>query len=158
MTSNRRIGRKSALKKGQSKPGVKSLKVNCVQSEDGGEEDDDSCIDSEVSSESSMSVDRPPKSLVWKDRPKSRKAEPYQLYIGPPDWNHRPRTRLVTLRIKQTTATPQSQSRRNKRSPSQRSRWSKPCNPLCLQGGDRGDHGHMDRECQASGHIMAHHG
>jgi hypothetical protein len=67
-------GRKSALKKGQSKPGVKFSKVNRVQSEDGGEEDDDSCIDSEVSSDSSMSVDRPPKSLVWKDRPKSKKV------------------------------------------------------------------------------------
>ena len=67
-------GRKSSLKKGQSKPGVKFSKVNRVQSEDGGEEDDDSCIDSEVSSDSSMSVDRPPKSLVWKDRPKSRKV------------------------------------------------------------------------------------
>ncbi len=67
-------GRKSALKKGQSKPGVKFSKVNRVQSEDGGEEDDYSCIDSEVSSDSSMSVDRPPKSLVWKDRPKSRKV------------------------------------------------------------------------------------
>ncbi len=74
MTSNRRIGRKSALKKGQSKPGVKFSKVNCVESEDGGEEDDDSCIDSEVSSDSSMSIDRPPKSFVWKDRPKSRKV------------------------------------------------------------------------------------
>ena len=62
------------MKKGQSKPGVKFSKVNRVQSEDGGEEDDDSCIDSEVSSDSSMSVDRPPKSLVWKDRPKSRKV------------------------------------------------------------------------------------
>ena len=29
---------------------------------------DDSCIDSEVSSDSSMSIDRPPKSLVWKDK------------------------------------------------------------------------------------------
>jgi hypothetical protein len=67
-------GRKSSLKKGQSKPGVKFSKVNRVPSEDGGEEDDDSCIDSEVSSDSSMSVDRPPKSLVWKDRPKSRKV------------------------------------------------------------------------------------
>ena len=67
-------GRKSSLKKGQSKPGVKFSKVNRVQSEDGGGEDDDSCIDSEVSSDSSMSVDRPPKSLVWKDRPKSRKV------------------------------------------------------------------------------------
>jgi hypothetical protein len=62
------------MKKGQSKPGVKFSKVNRVQREDGGEEDDDSCIDSEVSSDSSMSVDRPPKSLVWKDRPKSRKV------------------------------------------------------------------------------------
>ncbi len=62
------------MKKGQSKPGVKFSKVNRVQSEDGGEEDDDSCIDSEVSSDSSISVDRPPKSLVWKDRPKSRKV------------------------------------------------------------------------------------
>ena len=59
------------MKKGQSKPGVKFSKVNRVQSEDGGEEDDDSCIDSE---DSSMSVDRPPKSLVWKDRNKSRKV------------------------------------------------------------------------------------
>ncbi len=67
-------GRKSSMKKGQSKPGVKFSKVNRVQSEDGGEEDDDSCIDSEVSSDSSMSVDRPPKSLVWKDRHKSRKV------------------------------------------------------------------------------------
>ena len=67
-------GRKSALKKGQSKPEVKFSKVNRVKSEDGGEEDDDSCIDSEVSSDSSMSVDRPPKSLVWKDRPKSWKV------------------------------------------------------------------------------------
>ncbi len=67
-------GRKSSLKKGQSKPGVKFSKVNRVQSEDGGEEDDDSCIDSEVSSDSSMSVDRPPKSIVWKDRPQSRKV------------------------------------------------------------------------------------
>jgi hypothetical protein len=67
-------GRKSSLKKGQSKPGVKFSKVNRVQSENGGEEDDDSCIVSEVSSDSSMSVDRPPKSLVWKDRPKSRKV------------------------------------------------------------------------------------
>ncbi len=67
-------GRKSALKTGQSKPGVKLSKVNRVQSEDGGEDDDDSCIDSEVSSDSSMSVDRPPKSLVWKNRPKSRKV------------------------------------------------------------------------------------
>ena len=57
-------GGKSALKKGQSKPGVKFSKVNRVQSEDGGEEDDDSCIDSEVSSDSSMSIDRPPKSLI----------------------------------------------------------------------------------------------
>ena len=62
------------MRKGQSKPGVKYSKVNRVQSEDGGEEDDDSCIDSEVSSDSSMSVDRPPKSLVWKDRHKSRKV------------------------------------------------------------------------------------
>ena len=62
------------MKKGQSKPGVKFSKVNRVKSEDGGEEDDDSCIDSEVSSDSSMSVDRPPKSLVWKDRHKSRKV------------------------------------------------------------------------------------
>ena len=67
-------GRKSALKKGQFKPGVKFSKVNRVQSKDGGEEDDDSCIDSEVSSDSSMSADRPPKSLVWKDRPNSRKV------------------------------------------------------------------------------------
>ena len=67
-------GRKSSMKKGQSKPGVKFTKVNRVQSEDGGEEDNDSCIDSEVSSDSSMSVDRPPKSLVWKDRPKSGKV------------------------------------------------------------------------------------
>ena len=67
-------GRKSSLKKGQSKPGIKFSKVNRVQSEDGGGEDDDSCIDSEVSSDSSTSVDRPPKSLVWKDRPKSRKV------------------------------------------------------------------------------------
>ncbi len=67
-------GRKSSMKKGQSKPGVKFSKVNRVQSEDGGEEDDDSCIDSEVRSDSSMSVDRPPKSLVWKDRHKSRKV------------------------------------------------------------------------------------
>jgi hypothetical protein len=58
-------GRKSSLKKGQSKPGVKFSKVNRVQSEDGREEDDDSYIDSEVSSDSSMSVDRPPKSIVW---------------------------------------------------------------------------------------------
>jgi hypothetical protein len=50
------VGRKSSMKKGQSKPGVKFSKVNRVQSEDGGEEDDDSCIDSEVSSDSSMSV------------------------------------------------------------------------------------------------------
>ncbi len=64
------------------------------------------------------------------------------------------RTRLVTLCIKQTTAIPQSQSRRNKRSPSQRSR-SRPCNPLYLQGGDRGDHGHINQGCQASGHIVA---
>ena len=62
MTSNRRIGRKSALKKGQPKPGGKFSKVNRVQSEDGGDKDNDSCIDSEVSSDSSMSVDRPPKS------------------------------------------------------------------------------------------------
>jgi hypothetical protein len=62
------------MKKGQSKPGVKFSKVNHLQSEDGGGEDDDSCIDSEVSSDSSMSVDRPPKSLVWKDRHKSRKV------------------------------------------------------------------------------------
>ncbi len=65
------------MKKGQSKPGVKISKVNRLQSEDGGGEDDDSCIDSEVSSDSSdssMSVDRPPKSLVWKDRHKSRKV------------------------------------------------------------------------------------
>ena len=34
-------GRKSSLKKGQSKPGVKFSKVNRAQSEDGGEEDDD---------------------------------------------------------------------------------------------------------------------
>ncbi len=60
---------------GQSKPGVKFSKVNRVQSEDGVEEDDDSCIDSEVSSDSSMmSVDRPPMSIVWKDRPKYRKV------------------------------------------------------------------------------------
>ena len=62
------------MKKGQSKPGVKFSKVNRVQREEGGQEDDDSCIDSEVSSDSSMSVDRPPKSLVWRDRPKSRKV------------------------------------------------------------------------------------
>jgi hypothetical protein len=68
-------GRKSALKKGQS---VKFSKVNRVQSEDGGEEDDDSCIDSEVSSDSSMSIDRPPKSLVRKVRPKSRKVSRIQ--------------------------------------------------------------------------------
>ena len=61
-------GRNSALKKGQPKPGVKFSKVNRVQSEDGGEKDDDSCIDSEVSSDSSMSVDHPPKSLVWKGK------------------------------------------------------------------------------------------
>ena len=67
-------GRKSSFKKGQSKPGVKFSKVNRAQSEDAGEEDDDSCIDFEVSSDSSMSVDRPPKSIVWKDRPKSKKV------------------------------------------------------------------------------------
>jgi hypothetical protein len=53
-------GRKSALKKGQSKPGVKFSKVNRVQSEDGGEEDDDSCIDSDV--------DRPPSQVLSMER------------------------------------------------------------------------------------------
>jgi hypothetical protein len=67
-------GKKSSLKKGQSKPGVKFSKVNRVQSEDGQEYDDDSCIDSEVSSDSSMSVERPPKSIIWKDRQQSRKV------------------------------------------------------------------------------------
>jgi hypothetical protein len=67
VTSNHR-------QEGQSKLGIKFSKVNRVQSEDGGEEDNDSCIDSEVSSDSSMSIDHPPKSLVWKDRPKSRKV------------------------------------------------------------------------------------
>jgi hypothetical protein len=76
-------GRKSSLKKGQSKPGVKFSKVNRVQSEDGGEEDDDSCIGSEVSSDSSMSVDRPPKSIVWKDRPKSRKVSKIRTVLCP---------------------------------------------------------------------------
>ena len=57
-------GKKSTLKKGQFKPGVKFYKVNRVQSEDGGEDDDDSFIDSEVSSDSSMSVDRPAKSII----------------------------------------------------------------------------------------------
>ena len=72
------------MKKGSSKPGVKFSKVNRVQSEDGGEEDDDSCIDSEVSSDSSMSIDRPPKSLVWKDRlGRYPRSELYQPYIGP---------------------------------------------------------------------------
>ena len=91
-------GRKSSLKKGQSKPGVEFSKVNRVQSEDGGEEDEDSCIhsDSEVSSDSSMSVvDRPPKSLVWKDRPKSRKVSKIRTVSTIHDWNHRPRTRPV---------------------------------------------------------------
>ena len=48
-----------SAKPGQPKPGVKFSKVNRVQSEDGEEEDDDSCIDSEVSSDSSMSANRP---------------------------------------------------------------------------------------------------
>ena len=79
------------LKKGQSKPGVKLSKVNRVQSEDGEEEDDDSCIDSEFSSESSsISVDRPPKSIVWKDRPKSRKVSKIRMVSthqsGPTDY------------------------------------------------------------------------
>jgi hypothetical protein len=54
-------GRKSSMKKGQSKPGVKFSKVNRVQSEDRGKEDDDSCIDSEVSSDTSkvLSMERP---------------------------------------------------------------------------------------------------
>jgi hypothetical protein len=67
--------RKSSLKKGQSKPGVKFSKVNRVQREDGEEEDDDSCIDSD----SSMLLDRPPKSIVWKDRTESRKVSKIRM-------------------------------------------------------------------------------
>jgi len=66
--------KKSPHKKGQLKPAVKFSKVNRVQSEDGEEDDDDSCIDSEVSSDSSMSVDRPPKSITWKNKLQSRKV------------------------------------------------------------------------------------
>ena len=116
-------GRKSSLKKGQSKPGVKFSKVNRVQSEDGGEEDDDSCIDSEVSSDSSMSVDRPPKSIVWKDRPKSRKVSKIRTVST----IHRT-TRMEPPTEDTTSNTapqpPRVQSRRNKRSPSHRSQYS----------------------------------
>ena len=115
-------GRKSSLKKGQSKPGVKFSKVNRVQSEDGGEEEDDSCIDSEVSSDSSMSVDRPPKSLVWKDRPKSRKVSKIRTVstihrTTRVESNHRSRTRPVIMqRLNRTSA--MSRAQRNKRHPS----------------------------------------
>jgi hypothetical protein len=136
--------RKSALKKGQFKPGVKFSKVNRVQSEDGGEEDDDSCIDSEVSSDSSMSVDRPPKSLVWKDRP---------------------RIRPMTLRLNPTSATPQPQSRRSKRHPSRhpshllrRQSQHKLFNLLYHRGKERSYHGHMDQDCRVLGHIPARNG
>ena len=74
------VRRKSSLKKGRSKPGVKFSKVNRIQSEDGKEAVDDSCIDFEVSSDSSMSVDAlPPKFIVWKDRPKSRKVSKIRM-------------------------------------------------------------------------------
>ena len=67
-------GKKSSFKKGQLKPGVKFSKVNRVKSEDGEADDDDSCIDSEVSSDSSMSVDRAPKSITWSQKKQSRKV------------------------------------------------------------------------------------
>ena len=100
---------------------AKFSKVNRVQSEDGEEEDDDSWIDSEVSSDSSVSVDRPPKSIVGRtDQSPERypRSEQCQPYIGPPKWCHRPRTTLEMPHLKQTTATPRSQPRENKYSPS----------------------------------------
>ena len=113
MTSNHHQGeRKASPSRGSSS----RRSTASVQSEDGGEEDDDSYIDSEVRSNSSMSVDRPLKSLVWIERPKSRKVEPYQPYIGLlPDRNQRPRTRQAILRPNQTSVTPRAQSRMNQR-------------------------------------------
>jgi hypothetical protein len=144
-------GRKSALKKGQSKPGVKFSKVNRIQSEDGGGEDDDSCIDSEVSSYSSMSVDRPPKSLVWKDRHKSRKVSKIQIVST----IHR--TTRLELRLNQTSATPRAQLRRNKRRRIRRSQH-RPCDPLYQRGIERRWNGLMDQEHQASGDTEAQNG
>ena len=74
MTSHPEEARSHLLKKGQLEPGVKFSKVNRVKSEDGEEDGDDSCVDSEVSSDSSMSVDRAPKSITWSQKKQSRKV------------------------------------------------------------------------------------
>ena len=60
-------GKKSPFKGGKPKQSVKFANVNRVQA-DIDEEDD------EVSSDSSMSVERPPKSIAWKGKPKARKV------------------------------------------------------------------------------------
>ena len=153
------------MKKGQSKPGVKFSKVNRVQSGDGGEEDDGSCIDSEVSSDSSMSVDRPPKSLVWKDRPKSRKVSKIRTVSTIHRTTRMERTRPTMPHLNQTSVTPQPQSMRSKHRPSRypshllrRQSQHKPFNPLYKRGRERSYHGHMDQDCQVSGHIPARNG
>ena len=66
-------GKKSPFKGSKPKQSVKFANVNRVQADIDGE-DDESCIDSEVSSDSSMSVERPPKSIAWKGKPKARKV------------------------------------------------------------------------------------
>ncbi len=71
MTSKHRQGRSHRSRKANPSRELNSPRYGQV-------ENDDSCIDSEVSSDSSMSVDRPPKSIVWKDRPKSRKVSKIQ--------------------------------------------------------------------------------
>jgi hypothetical protein len=141
-------GRKSSLKKGQSKPGVKFSKVNRVQSEDGEEEDDDSCIVSEVSN------DRPPKSILWKDRPKSKKVSKIRTV------STMHRTTKVEPPTKDTTgnATPQSNDGDTEVAAEGEKIKSRPRNLQYRQVGDRDDHSHMDRECQASGHTVAHPG
>ena len=137
-----------SAKPGQPKPGVKFSKVNRVQSEDGEEEDDDSCIVSEVSN------DRPPKSILWKDRPKSKKVSKIRTV------STMHRTTKVEPPTKDTTgnAAPQANDGDTEVAAEGEQIKSRPRNLQYRQVGDRDDHSHMDRECQASGHTVAHPG
>ena len=148
-------GRKSSLKKGQSKPGVKFSKVNRVQSEDGGQEDDDSCIDSQVSSDSSMSFDRPPKSIVWKDRPKSRKVSKIRTV------STKHRTTRLEPPTEDTTSNIAPQANDGDTAVAVEEEQAQPEGPrraTPCTGKKEIEECHTDQECQASGHIMANNG